>query len=158
MGIFTKLFGSQIEVDVQNTVERVMNQKLNETMTAFGTIDELTAQKAKLGDELYGMRREKETLADDMAREELAVKHKLGLERMRQEQEAEMAAKELDAQRARISADRDLAVKSAKLEAKTEATEEARAMMNEFQDRQEKMIDSLLKALPSAEILMKAKV
>ena len=56
------------------------------------------------------------------------------------------------------AADVDLAVKAAKLEAKTEATEEARKMMNEFQDRQEKMIDSLLKALPSAEILMKAKV
>ena len=77
MGLFKKLFGSQIEVDVQNTVERVMAQKLNETMTAFGTIDQLTAQKAKLGDELYEMRRQKETLADDMAREELAVKHKL---------------------------------------------------------------------------------
>ena len=49
-------------------------------------------------------------------------------------------------------------VKGAKLEAKTEATEEAREMMNEFQDRQEKMIDSLLKALPSAEILVKAKL
>ena len=92
-------------------------------------------------DQLHSLKREYNTLEEDIDREKLDMKHKLGLERMRQEQEAEMAEEKLDAQRSQMEDERDLVMAKARFEAKEEALSESREMMDDFQDRQEKMIE-----------------
>jgi len=150
MGIFTRIFGSQSEVAIARAVERVVEDKLRATIQTFATYDGLKAS-------LQILKLEKASLEETIAREKLDMKHKLGLERMRQEQEAEMAEERLDAQRSQMEDERDLVMAKARFEAKEEALSESREMMSEFQDRQEKMIESLLKALPSAEIFASVK-
>jgi len=145
MGIFTKIFGTQIEKDLAGAVERVVEDKLRATLQNFGRVDGLQ-------DTIRALQSQKISLSEDIAREKLDLKHKLGLERMRQQQEAEIAKERLQVQREAIGAERDLAVKAARFEAKEEALEESRQMMDAFQDRQEKMIEHLLEALPSAEL------
>lgn len=151
--------------DVTHAVETILDQKLRETVTSLGTLDALTAETARLSASVTALKREKQTLTADIDREridmkdkaerdETEMKFKLGLERMRQEQDAELAKTDLQAQRLRIAADQKLAVETARLQAKTEAAEEAREQMADFQERQEKMIDSLLKALPTAELFL----
>jgi len=145
MGIFTRIFGSQSEVAIARAVERVVEDKLRETIHSFSQVDSLQGQ-------LQELKRQRDTLFEDIEREKLDMKHKLGLERMRQEQEHEIANKRLDSLREQIEDEKELATKIARFEAKEEALVESREMMDSFQDRQEKMIESLLKALPSAEI------
>ena len=145
MGIFTRWFGSQSEVAIARAVERVVEDKLRATLTSFSNVEGLR----NLVDDL---KRQKATLSEDIAREKLDMKHKLGLERMRQEQEAEMAQEKLKAERDRLGDERDLVMSKARFEAKEEALKESREMMDAFQDRQEEMIKMLLKRLPSAEI------
>ena len=145
MGIFTKIFGSQIEKDLAANAEKAVEKTVFECFQKFDRLEVMQGQ-------LWELKREKETLSEDIAREKLDLKHKLGLERMRQQQEAEIAKERLQAQREAIGAERDLAVQGARFEAKAEALEESRQMMDAFQDRQEKMIEHLLEALPSAEL------
>jgi len=145
MGIFTKIFGTQIEKELAQRAEQIIERNITNTFNRFVELD-------KARDQLHILRNEKATLAEDIAREKLDLKHKIGLERMRQKQEAEIAQERLDTQRKAIGAEKDLAVKAARFEAKEEALKETRVQMNEFQDRQEKMIEHLLEALPTAEL------
>lgn len=145
MGIFTRIFGSQSEVAIARAVERVVEDKLKETIQSFSAVGRLESQVRNLMDE-------KANLTETIAREKLDMKHKLGLERMRQQSEAEMAQERLEVQREQIEDEKDLAMATARFEAKEEALAESRTMMDGFQDRQEAMIKMLLKRLPSAEI------
>lgn len=145
MGIFTRIFGTQMEVDLARRAEKVVERTVFETFQRFASLEEMQSklQQVKLA---------KDSLSEEIAREKLDMKHKLGLERMRQEQEAEMAQERLDAQREQIEDEKDLAMATARFEAKEEALKESKEMMDGFQDRQEEMIKMLLKRLPSAEI------
>lgn len=145
MGIFTRVFGTQMEKDLATRAERIIERNIDATFNRFVDLD-------KARDQLHILRNEKATLSEDIAREKLDLKHKLGLERMRQQQDAEIAKERLDALREAIGAEKDLAVKAARFEAKEEALTETRAQLVEFQDRQEKMIEHLLEALPTAEL------
>jgi len=145
MGIFTRIFGSASEVAIASAVERVLEDRLRETLLSFGRVDTLEAR-------LRELRREKETLEETITREKLDMKHKLGLERMRQQQEAEMALDKVEALRGMLDDEKDLAMATARFEAKEEALKESKEMMDGFQDRQEDMIKMLLKRLPSAEL------
>jgi len=148
MGIFTKLFGSKIEKDLAEGAEASVNRTIRETFARFADVE-------GMNDQLQVLKQQKATLSEDIAREKLELRHKLGLERMRQAQEAEIASERLEAQKEAIETERDLAIQAARFEAKKEAMEETREAMKEFQDRQETMIQSLLEALPTAEIFKK---
>jgi len=145
MGIFTKIFGSASEVAIASAVERVLEDKLRDTIRDFANVGNLT-------EVIHTLKQQRAMLADEIAREKLDLKHKLGLERMRQEQDAEIAKERLQAQREAIEGERDLAVQAARFEAKAEALEETQEQLSKFTDRQEKMIESLLGALPTAEL------
>ncbi len=147
MGIFTKFFGSTSEVAIAGAVERVLDAKLRDTIKTFTDLDAAKTQLSVI--------EERYTLMEiEIAREKLDLKHKLGLERQRQEQEAEIAKERLESQREAIEAEKDLAVQSARFEAKAEALEETRASVTKMMDRQESMIESLLGALPTAELFV----
>ena len=148
MGVFTRIFGSASEGAIANAVERVLEDKLYDTIRTFTNLD--TANER-----LRSINTQYKVLEETIAREKLDMKHKLGLERMRQEQEAEIAKERLEAQKDAIEAEKDLAVQAARFEAKAEALTETRETMKEFQETQKEMIESLLKALPSAEIFAK---
>ncbi len=175
MGLFHKLFGSQIETDVGRAVERVMHQKLHETLTAFSSLDELTEAKGRLQEEVAGLRRAKTTLAADVAderkkmeealgdmaattaRDKLNVEHALGLERMRMEQEQKVAEQELRNQRTLLEAEKGIGIREAKVEAKEEATKEARDLMDKQIAGLTGLVDTLTEALPSAKIITRIK-
>lgn len=157
MGLFTKLFGTQIELDIASSIERVMEGKLREAFAAIGSVEELASQKAKLTSELHRLQREKETLSEDMTREKLTMEHKLGLERRRQEQDAGLAAAAIDAERVHLKSVMEIGIREAKVEAREEALKETRELMGEQIEGLTGLVDTLTKALPSAEIIAKVK-
>ncbi len=152
MGFFT---GWLRQRDAVAAIEEVIDRKMRETVSALNSIDGLAQEKIVVESELSELRREHKHLSEDIERERLDVKYKLGLEKMRQEQEARIAQERLQNQRDQIEAEKSVAVREARLTAKEEATEEARVQMREFQDRQERMIGQLLDALPSAKIIQR---
>ena len=147
MGIFSGFWRQR---DVLRAVESVLDSRLRETVTSLQSLDELVDQKAELLEELDNIRRAHDGLAADIAIERRDIEHKLGLESLRQKQEAEMAALELASQKKLMAEEKRVAIDQARLEAKIEATEEARRQMAEFQNRQERMIGQLMDALPKA--------
>lgn len=166
MGMFSGFWRS---ADVARAIENVLDSKLSETVTALNSVGALTEQKRKLTEQVHGLglqvtqlqdeiKREREEMQAEIKRERLSVEHKLGLEKMRQEQDAKLAEAEVEAQRRRITTEMELAVREARLEAQAAATEEAREQMGAFLDRQERMIDTLLGAVPSAQFLQRTGV
>lgn len=159
MHMFTRFFRSKIEVDVENAVAKVVERKLGETLDAFRGVEKLTQERASLRDQLAGLKNEKAHIAEEMEREREKVKrerldidHKLGLDKMRIEQEADLSQRSLDAEREQMKAANEVAVQSAILKAQSEAAEEARNQMKELMDRQEEMIGKLLDAQPDHRI------
>lgn len=157
--MFTKFFRSRIEVDVENAVAKVVERKLGETLEAFQGVEKLTQERTSLRDTIADLNRQAVHLAEDMEREREKVKrdhleidHKLGLDRMRVDQEQELAQRKLDAEREQMKAANEVAVKSAVLDAKATAAEDAREQMAALMDRQEEMIGKLLDAQPDHRI------
>lgn len=114
--------------DVTASVERLLDDRLSETVTAINSVGALTEERHRLLEEITGLRAEIDNLNEELAteratieRDRLGVEHKLGLEKVRQQQDAELAQKELDAARAQINMERDLAIKEARLPAAVEA-------------------------------------
>lgn len=149
MGLFSRWWRSQ---DVAASVEAILDSRLRETVTSLNSVASLSEEKMRLTEELVRLREEKANIQSEMERERLAVEHKLGLEAMRQEQEYKIEVARTTALRESLVGMQEVAVEKARLEAQTEAVREAREKMEEFTDRQEKMITQLLDALPTAKM------
>ena len=147
MNFFSRFFKSQAEVAAERAVEDILSRQLKESISAIENVANLTQRVVRLTTE-------KDELETSISRRELDMKHKLGLERLRQEGEATLATDKLDALREQIEGERDLAVQAARFEAKSEAADEAREAMEEFRTSQDELIGRLLKALPSAEFMV----
>ncbi len=150
---FTRLFQNDNYAQAVSAVEEVVDRKLRETVSVLNSVDGLVQEKMVLESELDQLRRDSANLSSDIARERTDVSFKLGLEKLRQQQDAQIAQQQLQHQRDQIEAEKAVAIREARLAAKEEATEEARQQMRAFQDRQERMIGQLLEALPSAKII-----
>lgn len=149
MGVFS---GWWRQRDVMNAVEQIIDTKLRESVTALMTVDELVERRTELELEVHRLGEEKADLQSSIERERLDIQHKLGLEKMRQQQDAEIAQERLTALREDVEREKEIAIREARLVAKEEAIGEARQQMREFLDRQESMIGQLLQAVPKAEI------
>ncbi len=141
---------SRIEAAVQEAIERVLREHANATteeIAALGTIRQLRAERDKLEDEIAELRLQ----AKQEARE---IEHKVGLAKMRQEAEAEMAEERLEAREEQLEAQKDLAVGEARVAAREEAMKRADELLGQQVARMEKLVDTLVKGLPTAELMV----
>lgn len=150
-----RLFGtaeeaeSQITDAVARVVERVLRENadlVDQELGALKTIRDLRRevekQEAKLAD-LKAQQKEKQREID----------HKLGLHKQRVDQERELAKEKLEAQAERLERDHSVSVREAKVAAREEAMKEANRLLSEQMERMEGMVDTLVGALPKAEIM-----
>jgi len=141
---------SVTEVAVEDAVRRVLkeySEATTEEIAALGTIRKLRNEKEKLTEQISDLKLENRQT-------EREINHKLGLAKLRQEAEAELADGRLDAREEQMDKMRDVAVGEAKIAAREEAMKKADELLGEQVKRMERMVDTLVKALPSAEMVI----
>jgi predicted nucleic acid-binding Zn-ribbon protein len=147
MSIFRTLFTrSSIDRSIRNAFEDVLDShagRIRDEMGALGTIQDLRRERDRLADRIREMSKELEDLGEKHQREEREVKHKLGLEVLRQEQEERLRSKELGQERAELERQRELILREAKVGAREEAFEESKKILNDQLGRLERIVDSL---------------
>lgn len=157
-GWFRRGSGDRYAKGLEDALDSMLDRKVAEwrdDLQAFKDVDTLRAQRNKLVDQVDSLAVEIEKARKDVEREREEIEFDLGLEKRRQEQDHSFAQEELENQRKSFEAEKDLAVRGARIEAREEALKVAAEQNTEFLDRQEEMIKTLVKALPKAEILAK---
>lgn len=100
MGLFDKqtsaLEAAKAQLDEGVLALKAEIQHLEAERNARVRVGDLDKEIAKLKEQITGLRIEKSKLDEDNAREKREVMHMVGLERKRQEAEAEQAKKDLD--------------------------------------------------------------
>lgn len=148
--MFWKRETSKIEKAVEVAIERVLREHANATteeIAALGTIRQLRAQKERLENEIAELKLQHR-------QEEREIEHKVGLAKLRQEAEAEIAYEKLEAREEQLEAEKEVAVKEARVAAREEAMARAEELQGEHLARMEKMVGVLVAALPKAEMLV----
>lgn len=140
---------TKIEAAVEAAIERVLKEHASATtdeITALGTIRKLRTERDNLTEDISDLKvRHKQ--------EEREIEHKLGLARLRQEAEAELAEDKMDAREKQMTAMQSVAVGEAKVAAKEEAMAKADELLGAQVERMERLVDTLVKALPTAELV-----
>jgi hypothetical protein len=140
---------TKIEKAVESAIERVLKEHANATteeIAALGTIRKLRAERDRLTEDIAELNRKKRE-------DEREIQHKLGLAKLRQEAEAELAEKKLGAREQQLEKEQAVAVKEARVAAKEEAMKRADELLGQQVERMEKLVDTLVAALPKAEMI-----
>lgn len=146
-GIFKH--NTAIEGAVKEAIEKVLREHANATteeIAALGTIRQLRSTKERLEEEIAELKRQKKE-------DEREITHKLGLARLRQEAEAELAEEKLEAREEQMEREQEVAVKEARVAAKEEAMKRADELLGQQVERMERLVDTLVSALPKAEMI-----
>jgi hypothetical protein len=149
LGLF-KRETSKIEEVVRKAVAEVMEEQAKATAREIGSlssIQRLRAEKEKLETEIAELKTQKKQDARE-------IEHKVGLAKIRQEAEAEIADKKLKARETELERTQKVAVQEAKVAAKEEAMKRADELLGQQVARMEKLVDTLVGALPKAEMMM----
>ncbi len=155
---FRRGAGDRFSKGLEDALDSMLDRRVAEwrdDLRAFRDVDKLRAQRNDLQDQVDVLSKKMAVARDDIERERQEIEFDLGLEKRRQAQDHDFAQEELGGQRKSLEAEKDLAVRSARIEAREEALKVAAEQNTEFLDRQEKMIETLVAALPKAEILAK---
>lgn len=139
--------------DKEALIADIIREAMDESIAAvtrkyasLKTVDSLNAIKLKLQEEIETMKIEKAGMVEQHQREKREIEHKVGLHKMRQVQEIELAKRE-----ATVKAE------EGNLEQKEEAFTERMEFFKEQLDTQvdylQDMMKDILKRLPSAEII-----
>lgn len=147
----TKRAEAQITEAVANVVEHVLRENANlvgEELGAIETIRDLRREVRLQEDKLNRIRIQQKE-------KEREIEHKLGLHKLRVEAERELAEDKINSTKARLERHHEVLVREAKVVAREEAMEEATRLMEGQMERMEKMVDTLVGALPKAEIMTK---
>lgn len=150
--------GDQFASALESTLDGWLDSKAAEwraDLQGFKDLDALRAEKARLEDRVAELGDEMTTARRDIAREREEVEFQLGLEQRRSEQDQKFAGEELTVAREQLEAEKLVAVREAKVEAREEALTVGAALQTEALGRQEKLIETLTEALPKAELLAK---
>ena len=146
---FFKRETTKLEEAVESAIERVLREHANATteeIAALGTIRQLRTQRDKLTDDIAELK-----LKQSQAERE--IEHKLGLARLRQTAESDIAEAKLEAREKQMEALQEVAVGEAKIAAKEEAMKRADELLGEQVERMERLVDTLVEALPTASLV-----
>lgn len=131
MGLFDKqnatLEAAKAQLDEGVLALKSEISKLEAERTARIRVADLDKEIAKLKEQITGLRIEKSKLDEDNAREKREVMHMVGLERKRQEAEAEQAKKDLE----NAKREATLAVREENLKAERAAFEQSMKFQEE---------------------------
>lgn len=140
---------TKIEDAVESAIGRVLKEHASATtdeLAALGTIRKLRTERDKLTDSIA-------ELELKHAQSDREIEHKLGLARIRQEAESDIAEQKLEAREEQMVAMQAVAVGEAKVAAKEEAMKKADELLGAQVERMERLVDTLVKALPTAELV-----
>ncbi len=138
-----------LEQKIETAVRNVLTAEAGRFADTINALPKLTELQAKV-------QQAEERLAElksEHVREERETMHKLGLQQKRQEAEAAMAEQRLKDREAQLVAMADVKAKQAAVDAKEEAMKAANELQAQHLDRLDKMVDTMVAALPTAEIL-----
>lgn len=131
-----------------NEITRIIESKINEAGNGLKSIVDLSAKVKQLQEQVSLLTIQKSQKEEEFARERREIEHKVGLVKLQQEAELEIKVqqKELDIERKLLGNER------------IAFEEKMTFMADRFKlevEEQRKMIQEMLKRLPSAEILAK---
>ena len=138
---------NRAEALIQASVEKVVRDALAKAETTLATLNE----RAGLLEQCEQLKIEKSRREEEFARKEREIEHKVGLERARQEQELQIAKREVlvSAKEENLVADKE------RFESQMEFHEKR---FTEEVTYLKEMVGQVLKRLPSAEMFVERKV
>lgn len=135
---------SQLRVSVESAVQRGVSEAIRRfrgDLDKLTDLDRLREEKATLNEQIEKLKLERDRKQEEFDRREREIEHKVGLERLRQEQERELARRE-------ASAD---AREENQKQAEKSFDERMKFFRDELDDQKE-LLHKVLERLPSAEI------
>jgi hypothetical protein len=138
--------------EIAETVTRAVNEIMTEYLKTAQ--DELSAvvQIRGLRREITDLEKKLADLKEKQTREEREIEHKIGLHRLRQEEEERLAKERLAAREKQLKEEAKVLAREGKVEAREEAMKRADELLGEQVARMERLVETLVKMLPSAEI------
>ena len=157
---FRRGTGDRYAKGLEDAMDSMLDRKVAEwrdDLQAFKDVDSLRAERDSLVEQVDALAETMESARQDVEYERHEIEFKLGLEKRRQEQDAEFAQESLDHQRGQLDSEKEVAVRLARVEAREEALKETAEQQQMFLDKQAELIETLTDALPKAEILARLK-
>ena len=157
---FRRGAGDRLSRGLEDALDLMLDRKVAEwrdDLQAFKDVDSLRAERDKLQKQVTELGSQMADARDEIDRERDEIEFNLGLEKRRQQQDADFAHEGLEHQRLQLDSEKEVAVRLARLEAREEALKETAEQQQMFLDKQAELIETLTDALPKAEILARLK-